>query len=123
MANRGALENGSFELDRLLADSSFVLPLAARHGERQGERAPFSDLTLWGSGDYRNLSGGGDGGSVAYDGTVASGHIGIDAMLGESLLAGLSVAHGRGTGDYTDPNALKGELATALTSFNPYINW
>ena len=25
--------------------------------------------------------------------------------------------------DYTDPNALKGELATALTSFNSYINW
>ena len=25
--------------------------------------------------------------------------------------------------DYTDPNELKGELATALTSFNSYINW
>lgn len=124
MANRGALENGSFKLDRLLADSSFALPLAARHGERQEERGgAFSDLTFWGSGDYRNLSGGGDGGSVAYDGTVVSGHVGIDAMLGESLLAGLSVAHGRGTVDYTDPNAQEGELATALTSLNPYIGW
>ena len=119
LANRTALENGTFELERLLADSSFVLPLNLA-GEGRG--GPFRDLTVWGSGDYRDFSGG-NGQSVPYDGDVVSGNLGIDTRLGANLLAGLSVGRAQGKVDYTDPNALTGELTTTLTSLNPYVGW
>ena len=119
LANRHALASGAFEPVRLLADSSFVLPLDAAG---TGDGGLFRNLTLWGSGDYRSLSGGG-GRSVSYDGGVSSGSLGIDTRLGANLLAGLSVARAQGSVDYTDSNALKGELTAALTSLNPYLGW
>ena len=106
LAHRTALEDGTFELDRLLAGSSFVLPLGAAGG---GGGGPLGNLTLWGSGDWRSFSGG-DSRSVSYDGEVTSGSLGIDAGLGANLLAGLSVARTQGKVDYTDFNALKGKL-------------
>ena len=119
LARRTALENGTFALDRLLADSSFVLPLGAAGG---GGGGPLGNLTLWGGGDWRSFSGG-DSRSVSYDGEVTSGSLGIDAGLGANLLAGLSVARTQGKVDYTDFNALKGKLTTTLTSLNPYMGW
>ena len=119
LANRHALANGSFEPVRLLADSSFVLPLDAAG---TGDGGLFRNLALWGSGDYRSLSGGSSR-SVSYDGDVSSGSLGIDTRLGANLLAGLSVAHAQGSVDYTDTNALKGKLTSTLTSANPYVGW
>ena len=119
MANRAALENGTFELERLLADSSFVLPLAAA-GEGMG--GLFEQPAFWGSGDHRSISGGSQG-NVVYDGDVTSGTIGIDTRLGGNLLAGLSVGQAFGKVDYTDPNELAGTLTTTLTNLNPYVGW
>ena len=119
MANRAALENGTFEPERLLADSSFVLPLAAA-GEGMG--GLFEQPAFWGSGDYRSISGGSQG-NVVYDGDVTSGTIGIDTRLGGNLLAGLSVGQAYGKVDYTDPNELAGTLTTTLTNLNPYVGW
>ncbi len=119
LANRHALANGSFEPVRLLADSSFVLPLAAAG---TGDGGLFRDLAFWGSGDYRNLSGGSSR-SVSYDGRLASGSLGFDARLGANLLAGISAARAQGSVDYTYSNALKGKLTVALTSLNPYVGW
>ena len=55
LANARALESGTLDLGRLLAGSSFTLPLNAAGG---GGNGPNGNLTLWASGDYRNLSGG-----------------------------------------------------------------
>ena len=119
LANRHALANGSFEPARLLADSSFVLPLDAAG---TGDGGLFRDLTLWGSGDYRSFSGGGSR-TVSYDGDVTSGHLGIDARLGGNLLAGMSATQAQGSVDHTYSDALKGELTATLTSVNPYMGW
>ena len=119
LANRTALENGTLDLDRLLARSSFTLSLNAA---KTGERGLLHNLTVWGSGDYRSLSGG-NRQSVSYDGDVASASLGIDTRLSPDLLAGVSVARAQSSVDYTDSSARKGELTTTLTSVNPYMGW
>ena len=119
LANRQALETGSFDLGRLLAGSSFTLALGAAD---TGSSGLIGNLTLWGSGDYRNFSGGSQA-ALAYDGDVASANLGVDAKLGTDVLAGVSVARARGSADYTDSNAISGELTTTLTSINPYVGW
>ena len=119
LANRQALESGTLDPVRLLADSSFVLPLQAAGAEGPGL---FRNLTVWGSGDYRSFSGGNNR-TVSYDGNVASGNLGIDAKLGANLLAGISATRAQGSVDHTYSDALKGELTATLTSVNPYMGW
>ncbi|MDE0372621.1 MAG: autotransporter domain-containing protein, partial [Rhodospirillales bacterium] len=80
------------------------------------------NLTLWGSGDYRNFSGGSQD-ALAYDGDVTSANLGVDTKLGADVLAGVSVGRARGTADYSDSNAISGELTTNVTSINPYVGW
>ena len=116
LTNGQALGNDTFDLSRLLAGSSFTLPLNAAGN---GGSGPFGNLTLWGSGDYRSIAGGNPQ-SVDYDGSVTSANLGVDTRLGADMLAGLSVSQARGTVDYTASNA-SGELTTSLTSFNPYV--
>ena len=119
LANGHALENGTFDLGRLLANSSFALPLNAADN---GGSGLFGNLTVWGSGDYRSISGGSPR-TVGYDGSVLGANLGIDTRLGADMLAGVSLAQTSGTVDYTDSHALTGELTTSLTSVNPYIGW
>ena len=119
LANGQALGNGTFDPGRLLAGSSFILPLSAAGGAGSG---PLESLTLWGSADYRNISGG-NLQTVDYDGDVVSANIGVDTRLGANLLAGMSVAWARGMVDYMDPETVTGELTSTLTSINPYVGW
>ena len=118
LANAHALGNGTPDFSRLLANSSFTLPLNAAGN---GGSGPFGNLTLWGSGDYRSIAGGNPL-SVDHDGSVASANLGIDTRLGADMLAGLALTQARGTVDYTASNA-SGELTTSLTSVNPYVGW
>ncbi len=117
LAHGRALANDSFDPGRLLEGSSFTLPLNAA---AKGRGGLIGNLAFWGSGDYRNLTGG-NARTVDYDGNVVSANLGVDTRLGENLLVGVSAGWARGTVDYTDSNALKGELATNVTSVNPYV--
>ena len=119
MANGEALENGTFDPGQMLAGSSFTLPLAAAGGAGSG---PLANLTLWGSGDWRNISGGSSQ-SVTYDGSVLSANLGVDTRLGEDLLAGVSLGRSRGSVDYTQAGASAGEFTTTVTSVTPYMGW
>ena len=119
MANGQALENGTFDPGQMLAGSSFILPLAAAGGAGS---SPLDSLTLWGSGDWRNISGGNPQG-VTYDGNVLSANLGVDTRLGEDLLAGVSLGRSRGSVDYTSPDASAGEFTTTVTSVTPYMGW
>ena len=118
LANANALQSDSFDLARLLAGSSFTLPLDAA-GTGSG---PFGGLTFWGSGDYRRMSGGNPQ-SVDYDGTVTSANLGIDTKLGVNLLGGLAVSKAQGSVDYTASSESTGELTSFVTSLNPYVSW
>ena len=119
VANGPALQNGTFDLTRLLEGSSFTMTLGAADS---GAGGLFGDLTFWGSGDYRSLSGGSEQ-SIAYDGTVVSANLGIDTRLGADVLAGVSLTSSQGAVDYTDLSAQEGELSTSLTSVSPYVGW
>ena len=119
VANGPALQNGTFDLTRLLEGSSFTMTLGAADS---GGGGLFGDLTFWGSGDYRSLSGGSEQ-SIAYDGTVVSANLGIDTQLGADVLAGVSLTSSQGAVDYTDLSAQEGELSTSLTSISPYVGW
>ena len=114
-----ALGNDTLDFTRLLAGSSFTMTLNAADN---GGGGPFGNLTLWGSGDLRNISGGNPH-SAGYDGSVVSGSLGIDTRLGADMLAGVALTQTRGTVDYTASNAQTGELTTSLTSVNPYVGW
>ncbi len=117
-ANADALGNGTFDLGRLLANSSFTTTLNAAGN---GGSGLFGNLTFWGSGDWRSISGGNPR-TLDYDGSVTSANLGIDTRLGADMLAGLAVSQARGTVDYTASDA-SGELTTSLTSVNPYVGW
>ena len=82
--------NGTLDFSRLLANSSFTLPLNAADN---GGSGPFDNLTLWGSGDYRNIAGGNPQ-SVDYDGSVVSANLGVDTRLGADMLAGCGAVAG-----------------------------
>ena len=119
MANGQALEDGTFDLTRLLANSSFTLALNAADG---GGGGLFENLTLWGSGDYRSFSGG-TSETVDYDGSVVSASLGFDTRLSAEVLAGMTLAQSTGAVDYTDSYAVTGEVTTSVTSLNPYVGW
>ncbi len=117
LANGQALGTGTFDLGRLFASSSFTLPLDGT-GSSGGL---FGDLSIWGSGDYRDFDGGDR--QLDYDGDVVSAHLGIDTRLRTDLLAGVSVAWAQGMVDYRDESNVTGKSKTTLTSINPYVGW
>ena len=119
MANGQALEDGTFDLTRLLANSSFSVALNAAGG---GGGGLFGNLVLWGSGDYRSFSGG-NAETVDYDGSVVSASLGVDTRLSAEVLAGMTLAQSTGAVDYTDSYAVTGEVTTSVTSINPYVGW
>lgn len=113
-----ALESGTFDFGQLLAGSSFTLPLNAA-GTGGGL---FRDVTIWGSGDYRDFSGG-DRQVMHYEGDVTSINFGMDSRVGADMLAGFSVSWAEAEVDYADINGVSGESTTTLTSVNPYVGW
>ena len=118
LAHGQSLESGTFDFGQLLAGSSFTLPLNAA-GTGGGL---FRDVTIWGSGDYRDFSGG-DRQVMHYEGDVTSINFGMDSQVGADMLAGFSVSWAEAEVDYDDINGVSGESTTTLTSVNPYVGW
>jgi len=68
---------------------------------------------------------------VKWDGSITGAHLGFDARLGDSALAGLMVHYGDVDIDhkYDDPalsgddREIKGDWLLEMTTVNPYIGW
>ncbi len=107
--------NESWRLDRALGNSSFVLPLT---GHDQ-----LSRLTLWGDGNYRNLSG--DAATLNWDGNIISASVGADAKVRETLRVGLAASWQRGEFDYDNPavSTSRGDYQVEQISVHPYLGW
>ena len=111
-----ALNNGTFKVKSLLGRSSFALPLNQAGG-------PLEGITLWGGGDYRNLSG--KSSTVDWDGDLFGATVGGDTWLTDTLLTGLAVSWADGTFDYTDsssPTPAPGDYRATLVSLHPYVS-
>ena len=110
-----ALADGSWQLNRVLGNSAFVLPIATT------DHAWINRLAFWGGGDYRNLSG--KGGALDWDGKLVSTRLGADARVADTLLAGLTISWQHGTFGYDDADALRGTYDVEQTSIHPYLGW
>ena len=80
-----ALNGNSMTLREVLGSSSFAISLFP---EAEGP----SMATIWGLGDYRGMASGEGLGSRSWDADVFTGHLGLDAMVGQGMLVGISAA-------------------------------
>ena len=115
MALSGALDmlNGGAAPDfrQMLADSSFVLPLAS-----DGQR----NWTAWGRGAYTEFDG--REGGLELDGEVLTGTVGIDREQGRWRL-GLALSHSDGDGEVRTADGGRYDLESTLTGLHPYARW
>ena len=120
-ANEQALNEGTMDWKRAFAGSSFALALG-------GVDSPPGKVTLWGEGNWRALSAGGQTDPVELEGDVTAARFGLDAHLGENLLAGLALSWSQSALDYTDRGEagylpVGGTHETRMTSVHPYVGW
>ena len=96
---------------RMLADSSFVLPLASGGAHK---------WTAWGRGAYTEFDG--EEGGLDLDGEVWTGIVGMDWERGRWRL-GLALSHGEGDGEVRAEEGGHHDLESKLTSVHPYARW
>ena len=112
------VNDDSFSLRSFLGDSSFALTLLPA----EQFAAP---TTVWGIGDYRDLSPSSSSGSEAWEADVFTGHIGLDTMIGQEVLTGVSASFNENLVDFNTDDSIEDTLAYTLdsTSINPFIGW
>ena len=116
----GGLTDGydhSPALKEVLANTSFLLPLSGSNGGT-------IQFATWGCGDYRSLAGDAGGNAGAWDGEAFSMQVGADAIIGNNLLAGLSLTRSRGSLDFSGPGGdgpAGGRYDLGLTGVHPYL--
>ncbi len=110
-----SVQDDSLDWKKTLAGSSFTLPLNAAGGDAGG-----GGITVWGSGDYRDLDGEARG--VKWDGDVVSAHLGLDRKLANGLRVGLAASWSEAKFDY-DHRGLTGEWELEMGSAQPYLGW
>ena len=121
LANERALQDGSYDLAKVLGGSSFLVPLSSHDGDSGSQVG----IAVWGGGDFRTI-GGGDADTVDWDGSVWSARLGADMRFVDSLLTGIAVSWASGALDYVDATPREdreGTYATWLVSAHPYVGW
>ena len=119
------LERSEMSLYRSLDGAGFVYtPSVAALGANGPADANGGMLagapTVWGSVDYRKLSGGGAD-ALQWDGELASVNVGTDAMVDAGVLVGLAAGMSKGSFGYQ--GSTSGVVKVRVKSLNPYIGW
>ena len=112
------------------ADHNRLNVMGAREGDIRGladgsavTQSLASGMSIWGSADLTGLS---DGGTVEWDGEVFSVHVGLDGMLREEMLVGVSGSRSNGAFGFTDrmgARDIAGMFDADLSSITPYVAW
>ena len=122
------LERSEMSLYRSLDGASFVYtPSVAALGANGSADASGGMLagapTVWGSVDYRKLSGG-DANALQWDGELASVNVGTDTMVDAGVLMGLAAGMSKGSFGYQgSTGGTSGVVKVRVKSLNPYIGW
>ena len=115
-ASGEAINENTTTLKSFLGDSSFAMSLIS------GDEFAIP-TTLWGLGDYQNLSPIGRNQTIDWSGDLFTGHIGIDTLINEGLLTGISASVSESEIEFINSatDALQFDVRT--TSLNPYLGW
>ena len=122
------LERSEMSLYRSLDGASFVYsPSIAALGANGPAEANGGGITVgptvWGSVDYRKLSGGGAD-ALQWDGELASVNVGTDTMVDAGVLVGLAAGMSKGSFGYQgSTGGTSGVVKVRVKSLNPYIGW
>ena len=107
---------GSVEWREVLGDSSFAITLLS------GDDF-VAPTTVWGIGDYRDLSASASNNSHAWSGEVFMGQFGVDALIGQEFLTGLSASITENDIKVGSENSEELAFTLNATTLNPFFGW
>ena len=110
------LNEGSVLWQEVLGDSNFALTLLS------GDDF-VAPTTIWGIGDYRDLNSTTPNSSQDWFGNVFTGQLGIDALIGQEFLTGLSASITENDIEVRRGNTEKLNFTINSTALHPYISW
>ena len=119
------LERSEMSLYRSLDGASFAYsPSALSANGSAGASGGHSGLlTVWGSVDYRKMSGSGTD-TLTWDGELASLNIGTDVLSESGVLFGVAVGASKGSFGYQGSiGGTSGVLKMRVKTLNPYVGW
>ena len=119
------LERSEMSLYRSLDGASFAYSPSAlsANGSAGASGGRSGILTVWGSVDYRKMSGGGTG-TLTWDGELASLNIGTDTLSESGVLFGVAVGASKGSFGYQGSmGGSSGVLKIRVKTLNPYVGW
>ncbi len=121
------LQRSEMSLYRSLDGASFVYSPSASLGASGSADESGGGLsgspTVWGSIDYRKLSGRGAD-ALRWDGELASVNIGTDMMSDSGVLFGLAVGVSKGSFGYQgSTGGSEGTVKMRVNTLNPYVGW
>ena len=114
-----SLINDNRPLRDLLNGSDFVLPLNGGDGGGGAVRS----ASVWGNGEYRNLSG--EDGDLEFDGSLYGAQLGVDAKVRDNLLVGMALSWSDGEFEYesgSDGASSTGDYEVDVISLHPYLS-
>ena len=109
--------SGTGSVAEFLSGTGFALPFSAV-GDGSGGGI-LSSAVLWGSGDWRRLSGAGEG--LNWDGSLYGAEVGMDVRWHEDMLAGVALSWSRG--DFSYSGGGSGDYTLDIVSVHPYLGW
>ena len=95
-------------LGHVLGNAEFARPLTSNSGAGP-------DWILWGAGNLQSF----DDDVRRYDGDYKAAYLGLDAHIGESWIAGVTVSRGIGQAGYDNGNSI-GDFELTMTTVLPY---
>ena len=109
----------TIDLEQLLRGVEFAYALGAAE---DGGMGTGTALTVWGSGEWRQLSGNPEvgGNRLDYDGDSYSMHVGADVRI-DSTLLGLSLGYNQGSLDYRGVSGTE-TLESDFVMLHPYVS-
>ena len=116
----GSLGLPTSELRDVLMGSSFFYSRALDEDGQAGVPGWLGQWSAWGETAATRFSGA--DGALSLSGEVATAILGADSRWGR-WLAGVTLSHSLGEGQYTHSEALGGALTSTVTSVNPYAHY